>query len=558
VTADRTLPARPIAALLSFGLLLAAPAHGASGASATSKASAPEPRAWPTSYASAGLTLSELLRAAALAQRSASATQTLRLTYEVRDGGLDGIERDVYRGDDYRSDVRTGPFSSADGRYAGKQWALEENGYLRIQHGLHLKAAANARVLAESDPGDAVTLLGRLHAPVDAYVVRVAPSDGREELVFYDAASYHLIRREAHYLARLIVTTYDDYRTAGGVTEAYRETFSDGHPENDAARTLTEMKLGPPASEAELQIPSAQRHLVEFPAGAELVRLPARIDDWGRIIVRVDIGGRGLDFQLDSGCDEIVLDRDLAKELGLQTYGRWSRTVAGTFTAAKAIVPKMQVGGLSMSNVVVSTLPFHFQNDRGTKVVGLLGYDFIAGGVFKLDYEHGTVDAMRYGAELPTNAFVTDVLLDDDVPMISVGVGGRDGDHFILDTGADSIVLFSAFTKRYPDMLPDERADAVSASADLITSEGVGGELRTSAVRVEELTIGTVTFHEFLSLVTTGDQPDFEGEDTDGLVGASVLSAFDVYLDYENSRVGFVTNQSALHNRSARGMEPSS
>jgi hypothetical protein len=52
----------------------------------------------------------------------------------------------------------------------------------------------------------------------------------------------------------------------------------------------------------------------------------------------------------------------------------------------------------------------------------------------------------------------------------------------------------------------------------------------------------------------SGNQPAFvEGEDTDGLIGASVLSAFDVYFDYANSGIGFAVNDSAKHHRAARG-----
>jgi hypothetical protein len=51
-----------------------------------------------------------------------------------------------------------------------------------------------------------------------------------------------------------------------------------------------------------------------------------------------------------------------------------------------------------------------------------------------------------------------------------------------------------------------------------------------------------VRYPDSLAFVMTGDQPAFEGEDLDGLIGASALRMFDVYLDYANSRVVLVPN----------------
>jgi hypothetical protein len=56
-----------------------------------------------------------------------------------------------------------------------------------------------------------------------------------------------------------------------------------------------------------------------------------------------------------------------------------------------------------------------------------------------------------------------------------------------------------------------------------------------------------------VALVMWGDQPAFEGEKADGLIGASVLSAFD-NSDYPHSRVVFVPNNSGQHNKAARGL----
>jgi len=470
---------------------------------------------------------------------------TLRVTYAVRDGGLDGTERDVWKGPDYRIDATDGPFVTAEGRNNGQRWETNENGYTLLKRGIHERAEANVRALEKTDPGDDVKLLGRLHEPADVYVVRVAPADGRDERRFYDASTFRMLRRETSYLGKLVVSVYDDYRETDGAAVPYRTTISDGHVENDAVWTVTGMKIGAPVTPAEVSVPGSRRLPVVMPAGVASVRLPARIDGWGHIIVRLTVKGRGLDFQLDSGAAGIVLNRDVARELGLHTYGRWSNTVAGTFTSGRAIVPKVEIGPIVMNDLVIEALPFAFENDYATRIVGLLGYDFIAGCVLKIDYEHGTVDAIPSEAfQPPANGITLDAILDDEVPVIWSKFNDAVGERFILDTGADDIVIFSGFAKKYPAAVEDHSPKKIlSRLFNLIQANGVGGKLNLRPVMIANMQVGNVRYTDYLAMVMTGDQPAFEGEDLDGLIGAAALRMFDVYLDYASSRVVLVPNK---------------
>ncbi|MEA2718777.1 MAG: hypothetical protein QOJ39_641 [Candidatus Eremiobacteraeota bacterium] len=533
--------ARAAAVIAALFLAVSSAAYAAA---APAKSKAPDPRAWPTSYEPVAMTAAELLKAKREKSTATNGDRTMRITYAFRDGGLEGAEREVWSGDDYRSDMTVGPFVTAEGSYQGQRWITNENGYTLLKRGVHQRTEANIRALEKPDAGDDVRMLGRLRAPADVYVLRVAPPDGREERRFYDASTLHLVRRETNYLNQLVVSTYDDYRTAGGVTTAYRTSVSDGHPENDAVWTIKDLVLGGPVVKAELDVPGSRRIPVGMPPGAASVRLPARVDEWGRVIVRMTVNGRGLDFQLDSGADGIVLDRDVARELGLKTYGRWSNTVAGTFTSTRSIIPKAEIGPVVMNDLMVQAVPFSYQNDSRTRVVGLLGFDFIAGCVVKIDYEHGTVDALDATSFVPpADAMVLDAVLDDQVPVVGMMVNKALGEHFIFDTGADDVVLFSGFAKKHPEAVDDHSPHKnISRSFNLIQADGVGGKLDMRPVMLAEMQLANVHYPDYLAMVMLGNQAAFEGEDQDGLVGASLIRAFDVYLDYANSRVVLVPN----------------
>ena len=532
--------------LLPALFLLFIPVAPAFGAGQPAKTKPPDPRAWPTAYEATTTSLQDVLAGAKRSDRSLVKHEgTLRVTYALHDGGLEGTERDQWSGDDYRVDTKIGPFVTAEGRYRGQRWETNENGYTLLKRGIHQHAQANVRALEKTDPGDDVKLLGRLRAPADAYVVRVAPPDGREERRFYDASTLRLVRRETAYLGRLVVATYDDYRETKGGAMPYRSTISDGRPENDEVFTVTYLSTDAPVTQADVTIPGSRRLPVTLPAGVASVRLPASIDEWGRIVVRLTIQGRGLDFQLDSGASGIVLNRDVAQELGLKTYGRWSTTVAGTFTSTRAIVPNIAIGKVAMNDVVVEVMPFAFEHDRSTRVVGLLGYDFIAGGVVKIDYEHGTVDVMPAETfQPPAKGITIDAILDDQVPVIWSKFNDSVGERFILDTGADEVVVFSGFAKMHPAAVEDHSIRKVVSKAlfNVFQMEGIGGELNVRPVIIANLQVGTVRYPDTLAFVMSGDQPAFEHEDMDGLIGASALRMFDVYLDYANSRVVLVPN----------------
>jgi len=520
--------------------------HASPALGAPADAKNADPRAWPSAYEPVSMTAKELLDAAAKAEGSlAEGEHTVRVAYTFRDGGLDGTAKELWRGHDYRFDSTTGPIVTAEGRYHGQLWETTENGYTLLKRGVHKRTEANARALENPDEGDDVRMLGRLRAPTDVYVLSVSPPNGRPERRFYDAATFLLVRRETTVLGRLIVSTYDDYHTDRGVATAYRTASSDGRVENDIVWRVTRIDVDVPVDDAELAIPGSRRIPVRMPDERSTVRLPARIDEDGHVIVRLTINGRGLDFQLDSGADGIVIDRDVARQLGLKAMGRWSETVAGTYSSSEVIVPMVQIGKVVMTDTVMSALPFSFEDDTSTKVVGLLGFDFIAGCVLKIDYANGTVDAIPVDAfQPPVNATVLDTVLDDRVPMVSVLANGALGNHFILDTGADDVLFFTPFAQAHPDAVDDHSPGKyVSRMFNSVFADGVGGKVHMRAVVIEHMQLATVRYNDLVAFVITGHQQAFEGEDEDGLLGVSVLRAFDVYLDYANARVVLVPNK---------------
>lgn len=467
--------------------------------------------------------------------------------WRVSELGLTGTFVETISGDDDSATLTLGPFVTMAGRRHGQSWRQDENGLTVLRQDIHQKTAISDKALEYAiehpeAPGAGITLLGESTRPTDAYVVQIHPEGGRLMWMFFDAATGLIDREESVNAERRVVTVYDDFRTTGGSTEAWHHRVSDGRPANDEDWTLTSLRLDQPVADGGLAIPPDRRTLVEFPAGASAVRLPARIVN-GKVIVRLTVQGRGLDFMLDSGAGDIAFDTDVASSLNLQTLGKATQEIAGQFDRSRAIVPEIRIGPLVMHDVVVSTVPFQTSADPETRVVGLLGFDFFKDAVVRVDYEHGTVDAFDpAGFSPPQSAVTLPVALDDGVPLVSATVGDDRGDHFILDTGSVYTIIFSGFAADHPKAVADQGGGyAETQSHTAMSARGVGGQIRLVPTELKVFRFAGTDFEYFKAYVTIAARA-LEREDEDGLIGAPTLQRFVVYFDYPRQRVALIRN----------------
>jgi hypothetical protein len=478
------------------------------------------------------------------AWRAAEGSATKKIATEVESDdvvayGLTGVTRIIAAGDDYRESDTLGPVTTSFGRFHGQRWRLNENGILINQIGVHKRDQVDTQALrvAATAPTKDVTLAGEVDTPAPAYVLKVNPPDGRLEWLLIDKKTSLLDSEIDAYPERRMTITYDDYRPLDGEMRAWHTHIADGRPENDRDYRVTSDTVNVAVPDTDIRIPDGGAPVLSFPPGAASVRLPGGVTG-GTVVVRLTINGRGLDFALDSGASGIVLDSQVAKEIGVKTFGRSIQTTAGPYEATQAVIPEIGIGPLTMRNTYVECLPFSQDLDYGTKIVGLLGFDFIANAVVSVDYDHGVVTATPPDLfTAPKDGVEIGATLDDGVPYVQVQVGEAIGEHFILDTGSDSVVIFSSFAEAHPDDVADEGLGrSINAAVPFLSASGVGGEIPETVTQVASYHFGHVNFTDFL-LVRTHGHTAFEGEDQDGLVGFDVLRYFSVTLDYRNGEI---------------------
>ena len=455
----------------------------------------------------------------------------------VSSDGTTTIERDYRRGKDYRYTFDVGPFHTESGVFGGQRWHMNDNGQV---------------VVDLPDPGRATpevttTTVEAIHAPVEGYVIAVLNAQGHGTKEYVDGATWRVVRREQLTTNGTIVTTMDDVRADNGRTFAHHWHVENGYA--DTSSDLHVLAYAPDeVAASDVAVPKPRRTLVGFPPGAGPVELPAR---FGRshVYVRVTIGGRGLDFVLDSGAGRITLDSDVARELGLKEYGKHSAVTARRYTTARTIVPEMRVGSLVMRDVAIQEVPHGWIAEPGVKEVGLLGFDFLAELGVTIDYEHRRVTVVPDSAYVPPADPATipvDLRLGGGQPRATVALNGAIAERFIIDTGgAGAFLIFDYFARRHPEALLD-RGGGSERQRSLT---GIGGAFEVQPYQIESLKLATVNFTDFVGYRVKGNA---YAQNDDGLLGPEFLRLFTLGFDYGNSRLYLVPNATG---RAAMGLK---
>lgn len=475
-------------------------------------------------YVPASLTAAQILDKAKAAEGRLQ-PGTYEEIEDAHHGGLETTSTTVENGDDYVTREQTGAFSSASGDFHGQHWWQDRNGIVVLTAQFRSKVDPN--VLAWEHPDDPayhVRALGMTTDNPQEYVIEANPPGGSDQYRYYDAKTFLLDRVVTYAKDRLRhVARYSDYRTVYGETRWFRYTSTDGRPQNDTIARVIAFKPADDASASTAIPQSRPLFTLDKP-----VQLPARFTRNG-IVVRVQIGDRGLDFLLDSGASDILLDPGVAHDLGIQAQGKFSTTIGGNFDMSLASVPHMSAGPLQMRDVVVNLGPID-QHVDGARIVGLLGFDFLASAVPCIDFKNQRVtlyprhDFIAQAASLQAMP----MMVDDAVPRIPVNVENVPG-WFLLDTGAFATMMYNTYLSKLHDAsISDEGINGISA---------VGGSVRVRPYAVTDFAFGSVLFRRADVLVP--QESTFDLLDYDGIIGRDVLSSYQVWLDYAD-RQAFV------------------
>ncbi len=113
------------------------------------------------------------------------------------------------------------------------------------------------------------------------------------------------------------------------------------------------------------------------------------------ILVKVFANGRGpFQFAIDTGTSTTAITPELAKQLGVASSPIGPATTGGAPVDVTAgVLPSFQVGGARIDNLAVVVADFFamLSNAIGTKLDGIVGYNFLRNYKVALDYPNETL-----------------------------------------------------------------------------------------------------------------------------------------------------------------------
>ena len=262
----------------------------------------------------------------------------------------------------------------------------------------------------------------------------------------------------------------------------------------------------------------------------------------GMIFVAIRLNGSPpLSFVLDTGSSRTIVDRTLAKSLGLKTSGSSSIQGAGAghipiefIHDVSVTLPGIESAGYALSTADLQPL----EPSLGVRVDGILGYELFSRFVVTVDYEAKTMTLGPPGAFHASNiAQAIPIELRDKWAFVKAELvlpgPVTVQDSFLIDSGSSDAVDHPIVMKL------DSRVSTTSGV-------GLGTQVQGATARATSFRLGRYSINA--PTVSCCGASDAASR----LIGNEVLRRFTVTFDYPSSQI-FITPNSYFE----KPLEPS-
>lgn len=242
------------------------------------------------------------------------------------------------------------------------------------------------------------------------------------------------------------------------------------------------------------------------------------------IVVQGSIGElRKVRLVLDTGATHTMIDRRVAKKLGLKEFGSTAAiSLDRTLEMSLVRLPELAFGNVRATSVEALVADLSFLPLVGS-IDATVGMDILGRLGFSVDYRKRTI---TFGTPSSTGRTL---LLEPDfpVPVVRLKIDGESV-RLMVDSGGRDLVLFEdRLSRRVRSNLRSIGAGSLSHG---------GGRSAARAVQVEHLEIHAdrrATRTAFLIRVSADSYPGL-----DGVIGATALGGRRVHFDFPRSALG--------------------
>jgi predicted aspartyl protease len=321
-----------------------------------------------------------------------------------------------------------------------------------------LKAICQPFLLSHwQDPGYRFTLLGRTtykQAQVFAVEVQCANVPGTFT-IFIDQQNYLVVAMQSNAgiasgidgrsKPSLLSYEFTQYRPVGGTLWPFKQVLS----VDSAETTETDLKsvdLSTEVADSAFFAPSTNSvaHLskeivVPFDYAQHEIVLKGRF-----------VTGEEMEFLLDTGASDTLIDRRVAAEHFLPKDGTFNiAAMSGMVAAENSVVKRLEIGKLIINDIPVKIIDLSGQSKHlGRQVSGIIGMNVIGRYLVTLDYSK---PAMTFAdADDGARPNVKPVaFVKNEAPYVSVGLNNKESCNFLVDTGAAFNHMPESFAKHY-------------------------------------------------------------------------------------------------------------
>ena len=244
-----------------------------------------------------------------------------------------------------------------------------------------------------------------------------------------------------------------------------------------------------------------------------------------------------VNFFIDTGGDELIIDNEYAKEIGVVQFGAMMGTFAGGKKAAvqQAKVDSVTLGDFTIKNVPVAILPTRrFSPGFGARLDGCIGtvtlYHFLA----TLDFPGGQLILRRRTKQnlkqVEQEAIVVPFWMAGSHYMHAWGtVNKSEPMLFFVDTGlaGGGFMCPESTVKKAGIKLQEDKARE---------GLGGGGKFRSIPFVVDELTLGAAKEHNIQGSYMGGRKEDTHGFRSGGLISHAFFKPYALTFDFDGMR----------------------
>ncbi len=437
-------------------------------------------------------------------------------------GGLTGEFHTWISGDRERTDQNLGPRSERTLRIGRRIWYADSDGDVREFTGILARRARTQHFIDSGDFANAperCELRGREKiGGRQTYAIDVTADDGETETLYLDAQT--ALPARIAYDDDDGRTTIDiqDWRLIGGRRFPFKTIASDGDHAFDTIETTTSVDLAPTIDASVFAPFVARRIALSAPD-----TIAVQYHD-GHLFAPVSIGGRTYTFLLDTGAQNILIDRRIASGLGLAAVGSLEASGAtrtGGLQLAK--VAELDIGHGILRDVVVTTIDLGTSTDGAFRIDGILGYPFFAASTVRLDTAARTMTLAVPGTLPPVGEKIP-LQIDRAFPEANLRVNATTEAPFIIDTGnAGELLLYKPFVDKHPGVVPFTTNDR--------KSYGIGGETASYRSTLQQLDFGSIALYHSDTDVMLATSGAFADRFDAGNVGLGLLKNFKITFD---------------------------